>query len=130
MNGLRAMAVAGMLLGLASPASVYAIGKGTPSFYDRHVFFDNSHSDAGLVSSSGWSIAPSTLELANRTVPVDKQRFVSPPNALRLSWTSATGGDWQATIEVTRRYARPFRFEGDALTFWCTGTQALAISGR
>jgi exo beta-1,2-glucooligosaccharide sophorohydrolase (non-reducing end) len=119
MNGLRAMAVAGMLLGLASPASVYAIGKGTPSFYDRHVFFDNSHSDAGLVSSSGWSIAPSTLELANRTVPVDKQRFVSPPNALRLSWTSATGGDWQATIEVTRRYARPFRFEGDALTFWC-----------
>ena len=119
MNRLRFMAVAGMLLGLASPAAVFAVGKGTPSFYDRHVFFDNSHSDAGFVSSNGWSIAPSTLELANRTVPVDTQRFLSPPNALRLSWTSAIGGDWQATIEVTRRYARPFRFEGDALTFWC-----------
>ncbi len=119
MNRLRSLAVAGMILGLASPTAVFAVGKGTPSFYDRHVFFDNSHSDAGFVSSSGWSIAPSTLELANSTVPVDTQRFVSPPNALRLSWTSATGGDWQATIEVTRRYARPFRFEGDALTFWC-----------
>lgn len=119
MNRLRCLAVACMLLGAASPASVFAVGKGTPSFYDRHVFFDNSHSDEGLVSSSGWAIAPSTLELAEGTVPVDMQRFVSPPNALRLSWTSATGGDWQATIEVTRRYARPFRFEGNALTFWC-----------
>src|SRR5690606_2563399 len=40
-------------------------------------------------------------------------------NALRLAWKSAPGGDWQATIEVTRRYARPFKFEGNALTFWC-----------
>jgi hypothetical protein len=119
MTAARSLAIACMLLGAASPATVFAVGKGTPSFYDRHVFFDNSHSDTGLVSSSGWAIAPSTLELVDRTVPVDLQRFVSPPNALRLSWTSATGGDWQATIEVTRRYARPFRFEGDALTFWC-----------
>ncbi len=23
------------------------------------------------------------------------------------------------TVQITRRYARPFKFEGDALTFWC-----------
>lgn len=119
MNRLRLNAIACALVALASPVTVFAVGKGTPSFYDRHVFFDNSHSDGGFVYSSGWRIAPSTLELIDGTIPVETQRFVSPPNALRLSWKSAPGGDWQATLEVTRRYARPFRFEGAALTFWC-----------
>ena len=119
MDPLRSIAIALLLLGLASPTAVFAVGKGTPSFYDRHVFFDNSHSDRALVSSSGWSIAPSTVELIDNKVPVTPNRFVSPPNALELTWQSAPGGDWQATIEVTRRYARPFKFEGAALTFWC-----------
>ena len=119
MDPLRSIAIALLLLGLASPTPVFAVGKGTPSFYDRHVFFDNSHSDRALVSSSGWSIAPSTVELIDNKVPVTPNRFVSPPNALELTWQSAPGGDWQATIEVTRRYARPFKFEGAALTFWC-----------
>lgn len=118
MNRLRSNVVVWMLLSLASPVAL-AVGKGTPSFYDRHVFFDNSHSDGHFESSSGWSVAPSTLELIDNSVPVETQHFVSPPNALRLSWKSAPGGDWQVTLEVTRRYARPFRFEGEALTFWC-----------
>ena len=119
MNPLRSTAIVCMLFGVASPTAVLAVGKGTPSFYDRHVIFDNSRSGASFESSSGWRIAPSTLELVDGTVPVDTQRFTSPPNALRLSWKSAPGGDWQVTFEVTRRYARPFRFEGEALTFWC-----------
>ncbi|NLG76417.1 MAG: hypothetical protein GX535_09275, partial [Xanthomonadaceae bacterium] len=105
MDPLRSAAIALLLLSLANPTAVFAVGKGTPSFYDRHVFFDNSHSDRALVSSSGWSIAPSTLELIDDKVPVTADRFVSPPNALELTWRSAPGGDWQATIEVTRRYA-------------------------
>jgi len=44
---------------------------------------------------------------------------VSSPNALRSSWKSAPGAAWETTIEITRRYARPFRFEGEALTFRC-----------
>jgi exo beta-1,2-glucooligosaccharide sophorohydrolase (non-reducing end) len=119
MNRLRSKAIACVLFSLASPATVFAVGKGTASFYDRHVIFDNSHSDAGFGSSSGWAIKPSALELVDSTIPVETRHFVSPPNALRLSWKSAPGGDWQATLEVTRRYARPFRFEGEALTFWC-----------
>lgn len=119
MNRLSSKAIVCVLAALASPATAFAVGKGTPSFYDRHVIFDNSHSDGGFEYSSGWHIAPSTLELVDGTIPVETQRFVSPPNALKLSWKSAPGGDWQVTFEVTRRYARPFRFEGEALTFWC-----------
>ena len=101
----------------ATPPAVHALGKGTPSFYDRHVLFDNSDAPAGgHATSSGWAIGPSTLELVDGKLPVETAHFASPPNALRLSWLSAPGGDWQATIEITRRYARPFRFEGNALT--------------
>jgi hypothetical protein len=117
MNRLPSTSLVFMLLGLAGPATLVAAGKGTPSFYDQHVFFDNSQSDGGYESSSGWSIAPSSLELIDGTVPVETQHFVSPPNALRLSWTSAPGGAWETMIEITRRYARPFSFEGEALTF-------------
>ena len=116
MNRLHPAACACLLLVLATPAAL-AVGKGTPSFYDRHVIFDNSHSDGGFGSSSAWVIAPSKLELVDGTIPVESERFASPPNALRLSWQSAPGGDWQATIQITRRYARPFRFEGKALVF-------------
>ncbi len=119
MNLLRSKSILLLLLGIATPSAVFAVGQGTPSFYDRHVFFDNSHSDRALVTSSGWSIAPSTVELVDNKVPATTERFVSPPKALKLTWRSAPGGDWQATLEVTRRYARPFKFEGEALTFWC-----------
>jgi hypothetical protein len=119
MNRLPSKLLALVLLGLASPAALLAAGKGNPSFYDRHVIFDNSQSEGGHGSSSGWRIAPSALELIDGTVPIETKHFVSPPNALRLTWTSAPGGAWEANIEITRRYARPFRFEGEALTFWC-----------
>lgn len=107
-----------LLFCLAAPGVLPAAGKGTPSFYDRHVIFDNSKSVEGHVSSRGWRIEPSALELAGSTIPVETRHFVSPPNSLRLSWTSAPGGAWEATIEIPRRYARPFHFEGDTLTFW------------
>jgi len=90
-----------------------------PSFYDRHVMFDNSLADGGYDPSLSYLVAPSTLETFNGKFPVEPGRFVSPPNALRLKWRSATGGDWRMTLEIPRRYARPFRFEGSALTFWC-----------
>jgi hypothetical protein len=119
MNRLPSKLLVLVLLCLASPAALFAAGKGNPSFYDRHVIFDNSESEGGHGSSSGWLVAPSALELIDGTVPIDTQHFVSPPNALRLTWTSAPGGAWQASIGITRRYARPFKFEGEALTFWC-----------
>ncbi len=88
------------------------------STYDRHVIFANSLTDDGYESSQSYLVAPSTLELFEGKIPVENDHFVSPPNALRLKWKSAPGGDWRMTVEVTRRYARPFTFEGNALTFW------------
>ena len=78
-----------------------------PPFYDRHVMFDNSLADGGYDSSLSYLVAPSTLETFNGKFPVEPGRFVSPPNALRLKWRSATGGDWRMTLEIPRRYARP-----------------------
>jgi len=89
------------------------------TFYDRHVIFDNSLPDGGCDSSHSYVVAPSTLETSDGKFPVATEHFVSPPNSLRLKWKSAVGGDWQMTLEIPRRYARPFKFEGDALTFWC-----------
>ncbi len=88
------------------------------TFYDRHVLFDNSPTNDRYESSNTYLVAPSTLEIVKNTLPVDRAHFVSPPNGLRLHWRSAPGGDWRATVQLTRRYARKFHFEGDALTFW------------
>jgi len=44
---------------------------------------------------------------------------VSPPTGLRLRWRSVPGGDWRMRLEVSAHAAREFKFEGDALTFWC-----------
>jgi hypothetical protein len=90
-----------------------------PTRYDRHVIFDNSLADGGYEPSKSYRVAPSVLEVHREKFPVSAEHFVSPPNALRLRWRSATGGDWRMTLEVPRRYARPFAFEGEALTFWC-----------
>lgn len=90
-----------------------------PTRYDRHVIFDNSLAAGGYDASESYLVAPSTLELHQGKFPIESDRFVSPPNSLRLRWRSAPGGDWRMTLEIPRRYARPFAFEGDALTFWC-----------
>ncbi|HEX7062952.1 MAG TPA: glucoamylase family protein [Woeseiaceae bacterium] len=117
MRRLRSTTFLIALFGLAAPAAALAADAGTPSFYDRHVIFDNSDADGGYVASSGWFIAPSRLELIDDKLPVETGQFASPPNALKIAWTSAFGGAWQASVEITRRYARPFHFEGQALTF-------------
>ncbi len=87
--------------------------------YDHHVIFDNSPTNDGYYYSRSDVIAPSTLETSDGQFPVDTAHFVSPPNGLRLHWRSASGGDWQMTVEIPHAYARPFKFEGSALTFWC-----------
>jgi len=89
------------------------------STYDRHVVFDNSLPNGGYETSASYLVAPSMLETSDSKFPVEQNHFVSPPNSLRLKWKSAPGGDWRLTVEVSRRYARPFKFEGDSLTFWC-----------
>ncbi|MGA8206391.1 MAG: hypothetical protein WB812_17890, partial [Woeseiaceae bacterium] len=104
-----------VLLVLAGPPGIVAASE-APSYYDRHVIFDNSSAGDAFDRSRGSVVEPSSLDLIEGMLPVAVERFTSPPNALRLSWRSAFGGDWQASIRVGRHYARPFHFEGDALS--------------
>ena len=88
------------------------------SNYDQHVIFDNSPSNDAYAESNAYVVAPSQVEMADGKFPVEKAHYKSPPNALRLRWRSAPGGDWRMTVEIPRRYARPFSFSGDTLSFW------------
>jgi len=85
------------------------------SFVDRHVVFDNSASKAGHHHSETHLVGPSSLRTESGRIPVDTARFASAPNSLRLEWRSVPGGEWRATVPIPGRYARKFRYEGDAL---------------
>lgn len=89
------------------------------SFYDRHVIFDNSAADGSYYESEGMVTPPSKLEMVDYKLPVETNHFTSPPNSLRLKWTSAPGGDWQMIIKSTERYGRNLVFDGDTFSLWC-----------
>jgi hypothetical protein len=86
--------------------------------YDRHVVFDNSLADGSWYYSHSRVVAPSELDQADGKLPVDGNHYLTPPNALRLKWRSATGGDWSVTLDVRGRYGR-VEFAGSHLRMWC-----------
>ncbi len=96
-----------------------ALRAGAESFYDRHVVFDNSPADGSYYQSEGMVTPPSRLEMSDYKLPVDTNHFKSPPNSLRLKWTSVPGGDWQMKIKSAERYGRNVVFDGDTLSLWC-----------
>ncbi len=73
-------------------------------------------------------IAPSELLLVDNKLPVDTERFVSPPNGLRLEWKSNTGGDWRVSLRVPNRNGPPASFVGDTLTIWCYAEDELTAA--
>jgi hypothetical protein len=93
--------------------------------YYRHVFFDNSLTPDSYFYSAGKASAPSLLTLLDGKLPVETHRFFTPPNALRLEWTSQPGGGWAAQIKVVRFRNREIGFEGDVLSFWCFAQQRI-----
>ncbi len=70
------------------------------------------------MNGTSCSTTLSRLDLVNGKLPIETRMTHSPPNALRLSWTSRQGGDWQASIETARIWGTQTGFGGDALTFW------------
>jgi len=62
---------------------------------------------------------PSKLEMVDYKLPVDTNHFLSPPNSLRLKWTSAPGGHWQMLLKTIVEFGRDISFEGDTISFWC-----------
>lgn len=87
--------------------------------YDRHVYFVNGPRSHSYFHSAGSVAAPSTLELIAGKLPVDTVAWYSPPNALRITWTSLPGGTWDAVIRLNIWRNRDIIIEGDSLAFWC-----------
>jgi len=106
-------------------ALVTAVASAAPSEYDRHVLFDNSLADRAAYYSDGSVTAPSALELVGGKLPIDTTHAMTPPNALRLAWTSVYGGDWQAGLYFQKHYRRT-ELDGDTLAFWCFAEAELA----
>lgn len=94
--------------------------------YYRHIFFDNSLSPDVYYYSTGKVSAPSKLRLQRGKLPLETKITVSPPNALRLEWTSAVNGGWDAKIDVVRFRNRQIRFEGAYLYLWCYSMEGIA----
>jgi exo beta-1,2-glucooligosaccharide sophorohydrolase (non-reducing end) len=93
--------------------------------YDRHVVFDNSLADGSWYYSKSNVVGPSELDRVDGKLPVDGNHYLTPPNALRLKWRSATGGDWNVTLDVRARYGR-VEFAGSALRMWCYAEEAIS----
>lgn len=91
----------------------------TSSVYDRHIVFDHCVPARSYYASEGMCIAPSSLELASGRIPLDSAHFIVPPVSLRLTWKSATGGDWRADLKTPMQYGVTRNFDGDTLTLWC-----------
>jgi hypothetical protein len=96
--------------------------------YYRHTFFDNSLMPGSYFYSSGTPSAPSTLELVGKKLPVETEIFLTPPNALRLAWSSQAGGGWDAEIDVMEFRNRQIRFDGDTLCFWVYSPAPIAAA--
>jgi exo beta-1,2-glucooligosaccharide sophorohydrolase (non-reducing end) len=110
----------------------YPVGQptapGTDNEYYRHVLFDNSLESDGYYYSNGRASSPSTLELKHEKLPVSRDVFFSPPNALRLKWRSVAGGGWEASVRVMDFRNREIKFRGNTLYLWCYSEEG--ITGR
>ena len=115
--GILSVAVAGAITTSAAQPE---------ALYDLHVIFDNSLAAGSCYRSSGNAVAPSRLDLVDNRFPVESNHFVSPPNSLRLKWTSASGGDWWMKLRPRKPNERRPHFEGDTLSFWCFSEEGLS----
>jgi len=100
--------------------SIYA----DTAYYQR-VFFDNSLSSDSYFYSEGRASAPSQFDLPQGKLPVAHDHFHTPPNALRLHWTSMPAGGWTVAIFLYEFRNREVLFPGDHLTFWCYAPEGL-----
>jgi hypothetical protein len=94
--------------------------------YYRHVIFDNSLESDAYYYSDGRASSPSTLELLHGKLPVSRDVFFTPANALRLNWRSAPEGGWEAGIRAMNFRNREMKFDGDTLYFWCFSEEEIA----
>ena len=93
--------------------------------YSDEVFFDTGLSAASYHYSSGQASGASRLVLVDDKLPLTSH-FISGPNALRLAWTSAKGGNWSAQINSYRWRNRPTDWAGTTLYLWAWSDEPIA----
>ncbi len=113
-----------VLVPLLAAAFVATAARADQHFSDE-VFFDTSLARASYPYSAGQGTGGSALALVDGKLPATAERFVSGPNALRLAWTSAPGGNWSAEIRSYRWRNRPARWAGTTLYAWAWSDTAL-----
>src|ERR1022692_4628624 len=113
------------ILRLLCLAVVCPFAKGDTQYY-KHTFFDNSLEPDAYYYSSGKASSPSTLELIHGRLPVSRDFFYTPPNALRLKWHSVPDGGWEAGISAINFRNREINFQGDTLYFWCLSREGIS----
>jgi exo beta-1,2-glucooligosaccharide sophorohydrolase (non-reducing end) len=96
--------------------------------YYRHVIFDNSLTSDAYFYSQGLANGSSSLELKNGHLPIETKQFLTPPNALRLSWQSQADGGWEAEVHVNEFRNRFPQFKGHNLYFWCYAPERIAAA--
>jgi len=94
--------------------------------YYRHIVFDNSLTPDTYFYSSAIANGHSFVEQNNSRLPVETKTFLSPPNALRMTWRSEKDGGWEAEVRVKYFRNRYPEFSGQNLYFWCYAPQAIA----
>ncbi len=95
---------------------------------EEAVFFSDSPDGDRLYDSSwGFVTAPSSLELAggNDKFPVDAQHAYKGAHALRLHWTSVSGGDWGMAVASPGWPAHDFTLL-DSIVYWVNAPQPVA----
>lgn len=91
----------------------------------NHVVFNNSPTAGTSFYTGVRAVEPSFVETENNRLPVEGTHFVSPPNALRLTWTSMPGGSWDAEIRTVSIDNRVADFRGDTLSLWLYSGEGL-----
>jgi exo beta-1,2-glucooligosaccharide sophorohydrolase (non-reducing end) len=110
--------VTGILAGAASLAVAQ-------DDYVNHAVFSNSQTPGAHFDSEASAVAPSTIAAVDSHIPVETRTFLTPPNALRLAWTSAAGGSWDAEVRTPAVDNRPSHFLGTTLSFWVYAPTAI-----
>ena len=98
------------------------------SGYYRHVIFDNSMTSDSYFYSTARASGQSFLEQKERRLPVETKTFLTPPNAIRLTWQSAAGGGWIAQIRTIDFRNRFPQLNGTDLYFWIFAPEAIAAA--
>src|ERR1700689_4353689 len=93
--------------------------------YSDQIFFENSLSPETYFYSSGKVSPPSTLALIDGKLPVERDTFISGPNALKLQWESAASGGWSAELRLYEWRNRTRLFPGSKLFLWVYAAEGI-----